>query len=172
MALFCEGTHGTQIICITGVNSQQNPPKLFKWKHNPSPSWVNQVNPTPTVLQHTQVWCHSDYKGKPKTQRLPVLLPSPCSSKNPNTRHHFTNLLQQADSPSPDVHLLQMTQSIAHVAVLGKQECGFSKPPSTWGRTRKCPGTLQTNYSLCWCQEEEESNHPQHLLSFCCIPGN
>lgn len=50
--IICDGTNRTQIICIAGINIQQNPPKqvkLFKGKYSHSPSWINQgekTNPT------------------------------------------------------------------------------------------------------------------------------
>lgn len=63
--IICEGTYRPQIICITGVNIQQNPPKhvkLFKGKYSSSPSWINQgeknqpnatkPKSTQTVLEH------------------------------------------------------------------------------------------------------------------------
>lgn len=143
--IICEGTYRTRIICITGINTQRNPPKhekLFKGKYSSSPFWINQGKKTPTnqtVLKHVYVLCDSDYMGKLEAQRLPVfLIFFSCFSRKPNIKYLANKPPPAVDPTSFDVHLLQMTQSNAHMPALRKQECrSFNKPPSAWGWPKK-----------------------------------
>lgn len=153
--IICEGTYGTWIICVTGINIQQNPPKhveLVKGKYSSSPSWINQgkkktnpkrqKTPNQTVFKHVLELCCFDYMGKIKTQRLPVLLHFSCFSRKPNIKYLAYKPPPAVDPTSFDVPLLRMTQSNTHMPALRKQECyGFNKPPSTrgWPKKDKAP---------------------------------
>lgn len=97
--IICEGTNRTQIICIAGINIEQNPPKhvkLFKGKHSHSLSWINQgekTNPIqpnqdqPKLFLSTYRYCVILITGKTKDTKATCFAIFPCFSRKPNIKY-------------------------------------------------------------------------------------
>lgn len=112
--IVCEGTYGTGIICVAGVNIQQNPPKhvqLFKREHGGSSS--SGTEGKRKALHHGKAPLCSD---RTRAARCAIF---PFFSRKPSIQHPD----RRAPALGPasfDAHLLRLTQPSAHSSSEGQ----------------------------------------------------